>query len=115
MSDYVTVMDAAPRSGWKAARRTGDIIEFVRLPSAAKYDSEAARAEAAAMFPGVRVVLPNDEFKPWQHRDIGIAEHGARKGTLFARCACTWSGPPRRSLEAAAADLTAHLNPPQEK
>jgi hypothetical protein len=61
---YVTVMDARPRSGWLVAHRSGDVIEHRRL-TAAKHDPEAARAEAAAMFPDHLVVLPGDP-KPWK-------------------------------------------------
>lgn len=43
-----------------------------------------------------------------EHENIGIAEHGARRGILYARCACGWSGPPRRSLTRAAEDNLWH-------
>lgn len=105
---YVTVMPAHPRSGWMVAHRDGDVICHTRL-NASKSEPESARAEAAEMFPDARVVLPTDEFKPWEHRDIGIVEHGARKDTMFARCVCTWSGPARRSEAKAVADISAHL------
>jgi hypothetical protein len=62
---YVTVMDAAPRSGWKVAHRTGCVITHTRL-NAGKYDANAARAEAEAMFPNHLVVMPGDPVKPWK-------------------------------------------------
>lgn len=62
---YVTVMPAAPRSGWKVAHRTGDVIEFTRLENASIHEPEKARAAAAKMFPDHLVVLPADP-KPWK-------------------------------------------------
>lgn len=62
---YVTVMDARPRSGWLLAYREGDVIIHRRL-DAAKYDADAARAEAEALFPNTRVVLPGDPNPPWK-------------------------------------------------
>jgi hypothetical protein len=61
--NYVTVFPAAPRKGWIAARRTPNGIRHIRL-EASIHDPENARSEAAAMFPGVRVVMPDDP-KPW--------------------------------------------------
>lgn len=112
---YVTVMPASNnRRGWMTAHRVGDMIIHTRLDAPAA-SAPSARAEAAEMFPDARVVMPDDEFKPWLHRDIGIAEHGARKGVVFARCLCGWNGPARRSDDKAVGDLNAHLNPPEER
>ena len=61
---YVTVMPAAPRSGWKVASRAGDVITMTRL-MASIHEPEAARDEAAAMFPDHLVILPDDP-KPWK-------------------------------------------------
>lgn len=67
---YVTVMDAKPRTGWLVAHRDGDIITHTRL-TAKKLEvdgggPEAARAEAAAMFPGATVYMAGDTDKPWK-------------------------------------------------
>lgn len=43
------------------------------------------------------------------HYDIGAAEHGANASITYARCACGWSGKPRRSLASNSADLSRHL------
>lgn len=62
---YVTVFDAKPRSGWLVAHRVGDVIVHRRL-NASKHDPDAARAEAEALFPDHRVVLPGDPNPPWK-------------------------------------------------
>jgi len=64
---YVTVMDAAPRSGWIACSRQGDTITHTRLENAPKHDREAARAAALKAFPGHYVYVQGDSLdsRPW--------------------------------------------------
>lgn len=59
---YVTVMSAFPRSGWMVASRNGDVITHQRLNKASVHDSEAARAEVEAMFPGYVVCFKTSEI-----------------------------------------------------
>jgi len=64
---YVTVMPAAPRSGWIAAVRIGSLIEHLRLENASIHDREAARTAALKAFPGYYVWVQGDDMdaRPW--------------------------------------------------
>ena len=64
---YVTVMDAAPRSGWIACTRVGDMITHDRLENAPKHDREAARAAALLAYPGYYIWVQGDDMdaRPW--------------------------------------------------
>lgn len=65
-TSYVTVLPAAPRSGWLAASKSGCSIRHERL-SVSIHDREAARAEAARLYPGLLVWVAGDSGpKPWE-------------------------------------------------
>lgn len=62
---YVAVFpDDKGRRGWIVAVRHGDTITRTRL-EASIHDPDAARTEAAAMYPDHLVWLPGDP-KPWR-------------------------------------------------
>lgn len=64
MIEYVTVIPASKgRNGWMVSARSGSQIVQHRLESR---DPEALRAEAQKMYPGVWIVMPDDEEKPWK-------------------------------------------------
>jgi hypothetical protein len=66
-TNYVTVFPATNnRSGWMVAVRTGACIDHIRIPGPSIHDPEAARAEAARLFPDKIVWMKGDPIKPWE-------------------------------------------------
>lgn len=65
MNGYVTVMPAAPRSGWIVCSRQGSMIRHDRLENAPIFDREAAREAAQRLFPDLAVYVQGDTHKPW--------------------------------------------------
>lgn len=64
MIEYVTVIPASKgRNGWMASAKAG--CRFVQTRLEAR-EPEALRAEAQKMYPGVWIVMPDDEEKPWK-------------------------------------------------
>jgi hypothetical protein len=66
-TNYITVFPATNnRRGWMVATRDGANIRHVRLETASIHDPEAARAEAAKLFPGKAIYMAGDTVKPWE-------------------------------------------------